>query len=211
MRIWHWVMALAMVVLCVTGYFIGAPLPSVPGEASDSYLMGYMRFAHFAAAYVFTVMLLLRAYWAIVGNKFSREMFLVPLYVFQPSWWRSFFRVLGHYLVHPARERLALRPQPARHGGDVRHVPAGQRLHDRHRLRALRRGDGDGLGRCSLFSSWVIPLFGQSQDVHTCHHLGMWYLVWFTIVHLYFVIREDVTSGLTVVSSMIGGWRDIKN
>jgi Ni,Fe-hydrogenase I cytochrome b subunit len=25
------------------------------------------------------------------------------------------------------------------------------------------------------------------------------------------VIREDITSGLTVVSSMISGWRDIKN
>ena len=86
-RIWHWVMALAMVVLCVTGYFIGAPLPSVPGEAIDNYLMGYMRFAHFAAGYVFAVVLLMRAYWAIVGNEFSREMFLVPLYVFRPSWW----------------------------------------------------------------------------------------------------------------------------
>jgi Ni,Fe-hydrogenase I cytochrome b subunit len=25
------------------------------------------------------------------------------------------------------------------------------------------------------------------------------------------VIREDITSGLTVVSSMINGWRDAKN
>ena len=74
-------------------------------------------------------------------------------------------------------------------------------------------GEGTGMGtwQYSLFSSWVIPLFGQSQDVHTWHHFGMWYLVWFTMVHLYFVIREDITSGLTVVSSMISGWRDVKN
>jgi Ni/Fe-hydrogenase 1 B-type cytochrome subunit len=74
---------------------------------------------------------------------------------------------------------------------------------------------GEGLGQNSwafrLFSSWVIPLFGQSQDVHTWHHLCAWYLFWFTMVHLYFVIREDITSGLTVVSSMINGWRDAKN
>ena len=43
-RLWHWVMALAMVVLAVTGYFIGSPLPSTPGEASDYYLLGYIRF-----------------------------------------------------------------------------------------------------------------------------------------------------------------------
>jgi Ni/Fe-hydrogenase 1 B-type cytochrome subunit len=210
-RIWHWVMALAMVVLCVTGYFIGTPLPSVPGEASDSYLMGYIRFTHFSAAYVFTVMLLMRAYWAIVGNPQSREMFLVPLYVFQPSWWRSFFRVLGHYLFirpkndwHYGHNQLAMAAMFGMYLlGSVFMVVTGFALY----------GEGTGMGswQYSLFSSWVIPLFGQSQDVHTWHHGGMWYLICFTIVHLYFVIREDITSGLTVVSSMISGWRDIKN
>jgi Ni,Fe-hydrogenase I cytochrome b subunit len=24
-----------------------------------------------------------------------------------------------------------------------------------------------------IFAGWLIPLFGQSQDVHTWHHLGM--------------------------------------
>ena len=33
-RAWHWINALAIVVLAVTGYFIGSPLPSMPGEAS---------------------------------------------------------------------------------------------------------------------------------------------------------------------------------
>jgi Ni/Fe-hydrogenase 1 B-type cytochrome subunit len=210
-RIWHWVMALAMVVLCVTGYFIGTPLPSVQGEAIDSYLMGYVRFAHFAAAYIFAVVLLMRAYWAIVGNRFSREMFLVPLFVFKPAWWRSFFRVLGHYLFirrdndwHYGHNQLAMAAMFGMYLlGSVFMVVTGFALY----------GEGTGMGswQYSLFSSWVIPLFGQSQDVHTWHHGGMWYLVCFTIVHLYFVIREDITSGLTVVSSMISGWRDIKN
>lgn len=210
-RIWHWVMALAMVVLCVTGYFIGTPLPSVPGEASDSYLMGYIRFAHFAAAYVFTVMLLMRAYWAIVGNEHAREMFLVPVYLFRPSWWRSFFRVLGHYLFirpkndwHYGHNQLAMAAMFGMYLlGSVFMVVTGFALY----------GEGAGMGswQYELFTSWVMPLLGQSQAVHTWHHLGMWYLVWFTIVHLYFVIREDITSGLTVVSSMISGWRDIKN
>ena len=50
-RIWHWVNALAITVLAVTGYLIGSPPPSLPGEASEHFLMGYIRFAHFAAAY----------------------------------------------------------------------------------------------------------------------------------------------------------------
>ncbi len=57
---------------------------------------------------------------------------------------------------------------------------------------------GEGLGMESwafkLFTSWVLPLLGYSQNVHTLHHLGMWYLIVFTIVHLYMVVREDICS-----------------
>src|SRR5438876_1152031 len=51
-RLWHWVNALAIIVLALSGYFIGSPLPSLSGEASDHFLMGYVRFVHFAAGYV---------------------------------------------------------------------------------------------------------------------------------------------------------------
>jgi Ni/Fe-hydrogenase 1 B-type cytochrome subunit len=210
-RIWHWIMALCMVVLWVTGYFIGTPLPSVGGEASEHFIMGYIRFAHFAAAYIFACAFLFRIYWAIVGNQHAKEIFLAPAYMLTARWWRGFFRVVGHYLFirpkndwHYGHNQLAM---AAMFGmfvlGAVFMIVTGFALY------------GEGLGRNSwafkLFSSWVIPLFGQSQDVHTWHHMCAWYLFWFTMVHLYFVVREDITSGLTVVSSMINGWRDAKN
>jgi len=77
-RIWHWINALSILVLCITGYFVGSPLPTMPGEASDSFLMGYIRFAHFAAGYILAVGLLGRIYWAIVGNKHAKQLFLPP-------------------------------------------------------------------------------------------------------------------------------------
>ena len=64
-RVWHWLMVPAMLVLFVTGYFIGAPLPSVGGEASDNFWFGYIRFAHFASAYVFAITLVLRIVWGL--------------------------------------------------------------------------------------------------------------------------------------------------
>ena len=78
-RLWHWVNALAITVLAVTGYFIGQPLPTLSGEASDHYLMGYIRFTHFAAGYVLAIGLLGRAYWAVVGNHHARELFTLPI------------------------------------------------------------------------------------------------------------------------------------
>ena len=41
----------------------------MPGEASDNFLMGYIRFAHFAAAYIFVIGFVFRVYWAFVGNR----------------------------------------------------------------------------------------------------------------------------------------------
>src|SRR6266567_1272908 len=59
-RICHWVNAFSIIVLMVTGYLIGTPLPSVAGEASDNFVMGYIRFAHFAAGQVLAVFFLTR-------------------------------------------------------------------------------------------------------------------------------------------------------
>ena len=49
-RLWHWITAASIVVLVVTGYFIGSPPPSLSGEASNHFLMGWIRYLHFAAA-----------------------------------------------------------------------------------------------------------------------------------------------------------------
>ena len=74
-------------------------------------------------------------------------------------------------------------------------------------------GEGEGMGswQYTLFSSWVIPLFGQSQDVHTWHHLGMWYILIFVIMHIYVAIREDIMSRQSIISTMISGWRMFKD
>ena len=74
-------------------------------------------------------------------------------------------------------------------------------------------GEGAGLDswQFALFSSWVIPLFGQSMDVHTWHHLGMWWILLFIMAHVYVAIREDIMSRQSLVSTMISGWRTFKD
>ena len=56
LRIWHWVNAFAIMVLCLTGYFIGSPPPSMQiDEATYQFVFGYIRFAHFAAGWILRV------------------------------------------------------------------------------------------------------------------------------------------------------------
>lgn len=206
-RIWHWTMALCMSVLAVTGYLIGSPPEAVGGEASQHFLFGYIRFAHFAAAYVFTVVLVMRALWALVGNSYSREIFLVPLKMLDAKWWRLFIGQAKHYLflqreVPPWRGHnpLAMMAMFFMYLlGSAFMVCTGFAMY------------GEGAGATSwahaTFTVWVLPLLGYSQNVHTLHHLGMWYLLLFTMVHVYMTLREDICTPEAVISTMINGWR----
>ncbi len=73
-------------------------------------------------------------------------------------------------------------------------------------------GEGLGVGSWAddMFG-WVIPLFGQSLDVHNWHRLGMWLIIVFAIAHIYVAIREDIMSRQSMVSTMISGWRFFKD
>ena len=208
-RIWHWVNALAITVLCVTGYFIGSPLPTVAGEASDHFLMGYIRFAHFAAGYILAIGFLFRIYWAFVGNEHARQLFLPPL--LNRHWWSG--------VLHEAKWYAFLTKEPLKYVG---HNPLA--LLFMHFMLVWGTvfmiftgfalyGEGTGMGswQYEWFSSWIIPLFGQSQDVHTWHHLVMWVIICFIIIHVYVAIREDIMSRQSMISTMVSGWRTFKD
>ena len=62
-RVFHWVNALCIVVLFATGLYIGNPfvVPAVSEEAHFFFLMGWARYIHFIAAFLFTANLLMRA------------------------------------------------------------------------------------------------------------------------------------------------------
>jgi Ni/Fe-hydrogenase 1 B-type cytochrome subunit len=207
-RLWHWVNACCLVVLTITGYLIAHPLPTVAGEASAHFLTGTIRTIHFATAYVFAIGLLARLYWACVGNSHARELFLPPLY--RPSWWWNLGKVMAWYGF--------LRKEPIKTEG---HNPLAQAtmffMFVLGSLFMMFTGFAlysEGQGRGSLFAmlfGWVIPALGQSQDVHSLHHLGMWFLVCFTIVHVYAAIREDVMSRQTMITTMTNGWRFFKD
>lgn len=206
-RLWHWVMMLAMLVLMATGFLIGVPPPSVGGEAIDSFWFGYIRFLHFAAAYVFAIMFVLRIYWAIVGNKYAREIFVVPRTMLTGQFWDGLFNDIRFYLYltrdgrsYTGHNPLAVLAMFFMYLlGTVWMILSGFALY----------GEGAGMGswQFTLFTSWLQPLVGDSQSLHTYHRLGMWYLIVFSLVHIYMVVRQDVFSKETIISTMINGWR----
>jgi len=179
------------------------------GEASDHYLMGYIRFAHFAAAYIFAVGFLGRIYWAFVGNHHARQLFILP--IFKLAYWKEVWHELKWYffLVKEPKKYVGHNPlaQLAMFlfftVGAVYMILTGFALY------------GEGLGRGSwadLMFGWVIDVLGgNSMQVHSWHRMGLWVTLIFVMVHVYAAIREDIMSRQSLISTMISGWRMFKD
>ena len=204
-RIWHWLNALSVFVLIISGYFIGSPLPTVSGEAYNTFLMGYIRFAHFTAGLIMAVGFAVRIYIAFTGNHHAKEMFTIPLS--RKAFWNEvkfMFKWYTFQVPHPHRyvghnplSRIAMVLFAIL---SVFMICSGLALYG--------EGTLPGSWANTLFTSWMIPLFGNnSQNLHTYHHLGMWFAVTFITIHVYAAIREDILGRQSIVSTMISGYR----
>ncbi|NNE02583.1 MAG: Ni/Fe-hydrogenase, b-type cytochrome subunit [Eudoraea sp.] len=204
-RIFHWLNVLAIIVLIVTGFLIANPPALLSStEATDLHSFGVIRFIHFTAAYVFFFVMILRIYWAFVGNRFAH--------------WRAFLpskRKLRN-LWHVLRVDVLLQNEKIH---DVKNISIG------HNSMAIISYLGmffialvqifTGFALYADLSSWflpklfswVIPLFGGDFMVRTIHHIATWIFIFFSMIHIYLVFYHDWLEGRGEVSSMFGGYK----
>jgi len=206
-RIWHWVMMVAMIVLAATGYLIGSPWSGPTREATFTYFFGNIRLFHFLAAAVFVVAFVVRLYWVIAGNHHARSIFLPP--VWSGSWWSGMFRQALYYLFMKKESPLWIGHNPLAQFAMFAMYVLGAFLIILTGLSMFSEQYGWGSVWMNMFG-WVNVLLGGSQMVRLVHHLTMYYLLLFAVIHMYMVLREDVMSGESVVGSMINGLRSFK-
>ncbi|ACB94794.1 Ni/Fe-hydrogenase, b-type cytochrome subunit [Beijerinckia indica] len=207
-RLWHWINAASIVVLAITGYLIGSPPSTLAGEASAHFQMGWIRYLHFAAAWIFAVGFTGRVIWAFFGNVYSRELFYIPFWSL--AYWRELFdEMLVYAFIKKHARKVVGHNALARFSLFFCFTLAG--------LFMLATGfalysDGTGIdsweGR--LFG-WIMPLLGGNLATHFWHHIGMWVILLFIMFHVYTVTREDITSRQTLISAMINGYRSFRD
>jgi Ni/Fe-hydrogenase 1 B-type cytochrome subunit len=207
-RIWHWVTMVCIMVLAVTGYFIGAPPPAIGGEATYSFLFGWIRTVHFVTAMILIVAFLVRVYWVFAGNHHARMIFLPPLW--SVNLWKGLVGDIRDYLFIGETESRWVGHNPLALVAMFFMFVLGMVVLIFTGLGLYAQAYGWGSGWMTAFG-WVTALLGTPQAVRTVHHLAMWYMLLFAVVHMYMVFRQDIMSRATIISTMVNGirmWKD---
>jgi Ni/Fe-hydrogenase 1 B-type cytochrome subunit len=197
-RLTHWINVSSILVLSVTGFYIGTPIVGTHGPATAQFLMGAVRFIHFTVAFVFTTSVLFRVYWAFRGNRYARWGQFLPL---RRGRRRSLWKMLGYYTF------VRREPPPV-----VGHNPlAGVTYTGLYVLFGLQIATGfalysqpfhDGIWK-TLFG-WMIVVFG-AQPLRLIHYLIMFLIIAFTIHHVYSAVLIDIEEHNGLLSSIVTG------
>ena len=204
-RFYHWINALAVLTLAVTGYIIGSP-PALKSsaEAAYGYWFGTVRFIHFLAAFVFFFNFVFRLYWGFVGNKYARwENFILHR--------KGQFKEVADVLKV---DILQSEVKPLESIGH--NALAGFTYFLTFVAFLFQSVTGFGMYAAMSHAllprmfAWIVPLMGGDFAVRQLHHVMMWFFVIFAIVHVYLVFYHDYVEGRGVTSSIVGGWKFIE-
>jgi Ni/Fe-hydrogenase 1 B-type cytochrome subunit len=203
-RIFHWINAGAIMLLILTGLYIGNPIfGSTTGEeAYYSYLMGWVRYIHFFCAFVFTANLIFRLYWVFKGNTFATSNLLKKA-LWVETWETVKFYLLlknrkPHYTGHNPLAQLTYWVLIG--GGSIIAIFTGFYLYFEPQPESFF---------AKLFA-WVPSLFGGSFSVRSWHHLVAWGFIIFIVVHVYLSFREDWLERNGTMSSIFTGYKTEK-
>ncbi|MBT0653386.1 Ni/Fe-hydrogenase, b-type cytochrome subunit [Geomobilimonas luticola] len=201
-RVTHWVNMVCILTLSVTGLYIGAPrtLALTPSE----YVMGWVRFVHFVAAYAFAISVASRIYWAFRGNRYARWQEFFPILTREGRWhmfetfryYTFLSRQIPHVTGHNALAGTAYAVVFLLY---LVMIVTGFALYAEHAPQ----------GTLHTLVGWMFALF-SNQGIRLTHHLTMWLLIAFAIHHVYSAWLMDVKEKGGVMSGMFGGYKSVR-
>jgi Ni/Fe-hydrogenase 1 B-type cytochrome subunit len=200
-RLTHWIVAASIVVLSVTGFYIGRPFIVAPGPATEVFIMGWMKIVHFYAAVAFTGAVLARVIWMFAGPQ------LVS--------WRQFVPTTRARLRHmwdTFKFYIFIRAEPPPSVGHNALAGAAYLAIFGLYFIMIFTGWGiyaasSGVGSLSRVFLPFVGLLGGLQSSRWIHHVGMWLLLGFVIQHVYSSILMSKIEKTGTMDSIFGGWK----
>jgi Ni/Fe-hydrogenase 1 B-type cytochrome subunit len=194
-RATHWVTAGCIVVLSLTGGYIADPF-LIPAGGST---MMTARLIHMVAAITLLASGLVRTWWLLAGNRFSRWSAFIPTSRVQAT---ELFRQAGFYM-------FLRREIPKVLGHNQLAAAAYLALFFLLLVETVTGFALDGLigsepGATAF--GWLRELLGP-QTIRLVHHLSMWAILAIALFHVYSTVLVDHLERNGLVSSMFSGYK----
>jgi Ni/Fe-hydrogenase 1 B-type cytochrome subunit len=194
----HWTNALSIVILAVTGFLIGTPFSL--GSSTSSFTMGWIRFIHFVAAYAFTISLLSRITWSIIGNEYSGWQAFFPF--FSAKGREKMVKMLRYYMFIDKEVPETIGHNPLATTAYlglfclyIVMILTGFALYAEH-------------APGGIMYTLLRPMYSFSnQGLRLTHHLSMWFIFGFIINHIYSAWLMDIKEHGGEISSMFSGYK----
>jgi Ni/Fe-hydrogenase 1 B-type cytochrome subunit len=201
-RITHWVNAFSILMLSITGFYIGSPFMTAP--ESTQYIMGWVRFLHFSFAYLFTVSVLARILWMFLGNHHASWKVFFPWTTAEGR--HSFVKMFRYYTF--TGKQISY---------EVGHNPVAAMAYlGIFCLFLFQIASGFALygqfapgGFWNGMTNWLLTLVGN-QWLRLGHHGVMWLLIGFFINHIYSAWLMDVKERNGTISGIFSGYKYIE-
>jgi len=198
-RVTHWTIVLAMIVLSITGIYLGRPFVAAPGPARDTFVMGWMKIVHAYAAIAFSLAVGSRILWMFVGPRRSGWRNFVPTSK------RRLRDMWGTFLFY-----IMIRPKPP---ASIGHNPmAGATYVAVFGLYLVMIFTGLALYSVSSHSymqafRFLLPLFHGVQWTRWIHHVVMWLLIGFSVHHFFSALLMSRVEKNGVLDSIFSGYK----
>ena len=209
----HWLRSLMIVWFVVSGFYLASPfLARNAGlETTFNFVQTEVRAWHIVAGWALIGLTLGRVYVFFLrraggtglglGDEFRMSRVLLD-----PRAWRE---QLGYYLLarraHPGQSYSHYGPLQylvyvGFYAAIVLMIVTGVAL----------AGPYQGRGLMGTLAGWIAPftaLLGGLGPVRQWHHLGMWAIILFTVLHLYMVAWNAVRGRSLEMESIVSGYR----
>ena len=194
-RLAHWLIFFSIVILAGTGYYIGNPF------FAGHLVMARVRTVHLYASIVFTLSVLVRVYWAFAGNRYARWSELIPVSAERlRSLWKAtlFYTFLSREPVEYAGHNgIAGLTYAFIFGVYFVMIATGLALYQVYAP----------VGSPLRVFAFLIPLFDGLQITRLIHHIGMWVILLFMVVHVYFVVLYSTVERMGIFDSILSGFK----
>jgi Ni/Fe-hydrogenase 1 B-type cytochrome subunit len=195
----HWINVISIAALAVTGFLIGRPYSY--GDSASDFAMGWIRFVHFTAAYLFTVSLASRVIWSLIGNEYAGWRAFFPFFTARGR--EKMVKMMRYYLLIDknvpetiGHNPLATTAYTTLFAVYILMILTGFSLYAQHAPQ--------GMMHTSL--GFMYAMF-SAQGMRLAHHFGMYLIFGFVVNHIYSAWLMDIKEHGSEISSMFSGYK----